>query len=131
MDPSRGHIRALHRFVEHLLTLKDVWFVTYQQMISWMKDPKPLNELNFRCENATASTCTRPHTCVLKHYLTNDNSAATEDDFSKSDTRYMPVCHSSVCPQQYQWFGNHAGKKNNFKTIMELVDESSPSDQTN
>jgi peptidoglycan/xylan/chitin deacetylase (PgdA/CDA1 family) len=128
---QKGHVRALYKFFDYLTSLKDVWFVTYQELINWMKDPRPLTELNFKCENATASTCTRPHTCVLKHYITSNNSAATEDNFSKSDTRYMPVCHSSVCPQQYQWFGNHAGRKNNFKTIMELVDDAVGPEQTN
>lgn len=117
--------------MDYLVSLKDVWFVTYEQTIAWMKDPKPLTELNFKCENSTASSCTRPHTCVVKHYLTNDNSAATEDNFNKIDTRYMPVCHSSICPQQYQWFGNHAGRKNNFKTIMQLVDDVVGPEQTN
>lgn len=121
--PFRGHVRALQKFIDHLLTLKDVWFVTFQQLVSWMKNPTPLTDLNIKCVNATGSACSRPHTCVLKHYLDKDNNAATEDNFNKADTRYMPVCHSSVCPQQYQWFGNHAGKKDNFKTIMQLVDD--------
>ncbi|CAG2165007.1 unnamed protein product, partial [Oppiella nova] len=120
---QKGHIKALNKFFDYLATLKDVWFVTYQQLVSWMRDPKRISEVNFKCENATAATCTRPHTCVVKHYLDKDNTAATEDNYNKADTRYMPVCHSSTCPQQYQWFGNHAGKKHHFKTIMQLVDD--------
>ncbi|XP_054166467.1 chitin deacetylase 1-like [Oppia nitens] len=129
---QKGHIKALNRFMDYLLTLKDVWFVTYQQLVEWMREPKRLSELNYKCENATATTCTRPHTCVVKHYLASDGyTAASEDNFSKSDTRYMPVCHSSICPQQFQWFGNHAGKKHNYKTIMQLVDDAVSTDNTN
>lgn len=96
-------------------------------MLSWVKNPRPSAETEFKCEgNNTLFSCNRPHTCVVKHYLTKENSAATEDAFSRADTRYMPVCHSSLCPAQYQWFGNTAGKKHNFKSIMQLVDEAPP-----
>ena len=97
-------------------------------MLAWVKNPRPSGETDFRCDqNNTLFSCNRPHTCVLKHYLNKDNSAASEDSsYSRADTRYMPVCHSSLCPQQYQWYGNTGGKKRNFKTIMELVDELPP-----
>lgn len=52
--------------------------------------------------------------------------AASQDAYARSDTRYMPVCHSSLCPQQYQWFGNTAGRKSGFKTIMQLVEDVAP-----
>lgn len=124
---SRRNVRALNKFLDGLSAYKDVWFTTFQQMLSWVKSPRPATETEFKCEgNNSLFSCNRPHTCVVKHYLTKENSAATEDAFSRADTRYMPVCHSSLCPQQYQWFGNTAGKKHNFKSIMQLVDESPP-----
>lgn len=94
-------------------------------MLTWIRNPRPISEIDFKCpDNSTTQfVCNRPHTCVVKHYLNKDNSAATEDSFSRADTRYMPVCHSNLCPQQYQWFGNTAGRKHNFKTIMQLVDD--------
>lgn len=121
----RRNVRALNKFLDHLLTVKDVWFVTFQQMLTWMRNPRPVSEVDFKCaDNSTTQfVCNRPHTCVVKHYLHKDNSAASEDSFARADTRYMPVCHSSLCPQQYQWFGNTAGRKHNFKTIMQLVDD--------
>ncbi|KAH9516648.1 Cda4p, variant 2 [Dermatophagoides farinae] len=121
------NVRALNRFLDHIQSLKDVWFVTFQQMLSWVRNPKPASESSFPCENnSTVYSCSRPHTCVLKHYLNKDNSAASEDNYSRTDTRYMPVCHSSLCPQQYQWYGNTAGRKRNFKTIMQLIEENPP-----
>ncbi|OTF80420.1 Chitin binding Peritrophin-A domain containing protein, partial [Euroglyphus maynei] len=124
---QKRNIRALNRFLDHIQSLKDVWFVTFQQMLSWMRNPKPASESSFPCENnSTVYSCSRPHTCVVKHYLNKDNSAASEDNFSRADTRYMPVCHSSLCPQQYQWYGNTAGRKRNFKTIMQLIEENPP-----
>ena len=123
----RRNVRALNRFLDHIQSLKDVWFVTFQQMLSWVRNPKPASESSFPCENnSTVYSCSRPHTCVLKHYLNKDNSAASEDNYSRTDTRYMPVCHSSLCPQQYQWYGNTAGRKRNFKTIMQLIEENPP-----
>lgn len=124
---QKRNVRALNKFLDHLSTFKDVWFVTFQQMLSWVKNPRPSSETEFKCsDNSTIFSCNRPHTCVVKHYLNKDNSAATDNAFARADTRYMPVCHSSLCPQQYQWFGNTGGKKHNFKTIMQLVDEVPP-----
>lgn len=122
---NKPKVRALNKFIDKVLKEhKDVYFVTYQQLIQWMKDPQPLGSLNIKCENRTGfSACNRPNTCVLKHYLDKDNNAATQEDFVRSDTRYMPVCAPTQCPQQYPWYGNHAGSGKNFKSIMQLVDD--------
>ena len=123
----RRNVRALNKFMDYMLSQKDTWFVTFQEMLKWVKNPLPIGETDFKCSsNNTVLSCNRPHTCVVKHYLAKDGvTAASSDNFSRQDTRCMPGCHSSLCPQQYQWFGNTNGKKSDFKTIMELVDESS------
>ncbi|XP_074602653.1 chitin deacetylase 7-like isoform X2 [Brevipalpus obovatus] len=121
---SKPKVRALNKFIDKLLKeYRDVYFVTYQQLIQYMKNPVPLDSLNLKCENKTAnSACNRPHTCVLKHYLDKNNEAAEQDKSIRSDTRYMPLCFTQ-CPQVYPWYGNHAGSSRNFKTIMELVED--------
>lgn len=121
---SKTKVRALNKFIEQTLKdHKDVYFVTFQQLISWMKDPQPLGTWNPKCEEPKSGACNRPHTCVLKHYLDKNGEAAQADEAVRSDTRYMPICHPTSCPSQYPWYGNHAGSTRNFKTIMALVDE--------
>lgn len=64
--------------------------------------------------------------CVLKHYLNDKNEAATSESAVRTETRYMPVCYATnSCPTQFPWFGNVHGNGKNFKTIMQLVEESS------
>lgn len=129
---SKTHIRALQRFLDYVQqNFKDVWFVTFQQMIQWVKNPQPVNQLDhFKCENKTVfPSCNRPQTCVLKHYLDKENNAATEENAVRSDTRYMQICHPIACPQQFPWFGNYAGRSKDFKTIMQLVEEAVGTEQ--
>lgn len=122
---SKTKVRALGKFIDSILkNYPDAYFVTYQQMVNWMREPVPLNQLNFKCTNATGhSVCNRPHTCVLKHYLDKNNGAATIENSVRTDTRYMALCQSTSCPAQYPWYNNHAGQVRNFKTIMQLVEE--------
>ena len=122
---SKTKVRALGKFIDSVLkNYPDAYFVTYQQMVNWMREPVPLNQLNFKCTNTTGhSVCNRPHTCVLKHYLDKNNGAATIENSVRTDTRYMALCQSTSCPAQYPWYNNHAGQVRNFKTIMQLVEE--------
>ncbi|RWS31634.1 Chitin binding Peritrophin-A domain containing protein 10-like protein [Leptotrombidium deliense] len=130
---SKTKVKALSRFIEHILkTYKDAYFVTFRQMIQWMKEPQPLSTLNFKCENRTnVSTCNRQHTCVLKHFVDKDGVASTQEASVASDVRYMGVCHPTTCPQHYPWYGNHAGAARNLKTVMQLVEEAVGPDEKN
>ncbi|KAK7092945.1 chitin deacetylase 7-like [Littorina saxatilis] len=51
------HLEALDHFIDELLMLEDVYFVTPIQVISWMKNPTPLDKINsFRpwaCETSS------------------------------------------------------------------------------
>lgn len=122
---SKTKVRALGKFIDSVLkNYPDAYFVTYQEMVNWMREPVPLNQLNLKCTNTTGhSVCNRPHTCVLKHYLDKNNGAATIENSVRTDTRYMALCQSTSCPAQYPWYNNHAGQVRNFKTIMQLVEE--------
>lgn len=85
---SKVHVRALNRFLDLLIRdYKDVWFVTFQQLVAWMKNPQPIGQLNFHCNNRTTFSCNRPHTCQLKHLLDKNNAAATEENVVRTDTR--------------------------------------------
>lgn len=128
---SKTKVKALNKFIDYILKEnKETYFITYHQLVDWMKNPQPLNSLNIKCENKTGiSTCNRPHTCVIKHHVDKENIAATEEAATRTDTRYMPVCHPTACPSQYPWYGNHAGAFRNFKTIMQLVDDALVTDE--
>src|SRR5687768_4276872 len=90
-----GRQRALVRFLDHVIkTYKDTYFVTFQQMINWVRDPRPVNQLGdvFKChEPPPFPGCNRPHTCAVKHYVNSKNIAATAETATRSDTRYMAV----------------------------------------
>lgn len=124
---SKTKTRALAKFIENLVAkYNDVYFVTYQQLVSWLRNPQPVRDYKPDClsnRNATAGVCNRPHTCVLKHYVGANQAASTPDNAVRTDTRYMPVCHPVSCPVQYPWFGNHQGSSKNFRTIMQLVED--------
>jgi len=128
---SKTKVRALSKFMDNILkSYKDVYFVTYQQMINWMRDPQPIGQVDFSCNNSTGfQACARPHTCVLKHYLDKDNNAAMVDTSTRTDTRYMQLCQQNTCPSQFPWYGNHVGATRDFKSIMALVEEASGPDQ--
>ena len=129
---SKTKVRALGKFIDSILkNYPDAHFVTYQEMVNWMREPVPLNQLNFKCANTTGhSVCNRPHTCVLKHYLDKSNNAASIENSVRTDTRYMALCQSTSCPAQYPWYNNHAGQVRNFKTIMTLVEEAVGADSS-
>jgi len=125
---AKNKVKALSKFIESILSkYNDVYFVTYQQLVGWLRNPTPLKDYKPPCESKNASAvCNRPHTCVLKHYLNEKGEAATSENAVRTETRYMPVCHQTICPPaQYPWFNNISGQSKNFKTIMQLVEESS------
>merc|ERR1712066_144162 len=49
LQPKR--LKAFLQFVDSILALPDVYFVTSQELIQWVKHPKPLNAMGnfFRC----------------------------------------------------------------------------------
>lgn len=124
---SKNKVKALSKFIENLLAkYNDVYFITYQQLVSWLRSPTALKDYKPGCEAKNSSlACNRPHTCVVKHYMNEKHEAATSETATRTETRYMPVCHPTSCPSQFPWFGNTFGNSKNFKTIMQLVEESS------
>lgn len=93
---------AFSKFIDDTLQLPDVYFVTSNQMIEWMRDPKPLSELqNFqpwKCNKRQFEpreiACSSPKTCKLYSSVL------------KSD-RYLYTCFE--CPKQYPWLRNEFG----------------------
>ncbi|XP_045537146.1 chitin deacetylase 1 [Papilio machaon] len=96
------YLAALKRFIIELLRLPDVYFVTYKEVIEWMKKPTPVLQLKkfqpWQCkdrrfhENEIA--CSKPRTCKLP-------SKVLEHD------KYMITCVD--CPKSYPWIRNEFG----------------------
>lgn len=96
------NIYAFEKFLDDLLHLPDVYFITTHQVMELMKTPRPLNELHsfepWKCLPRNFEpyevACELPNSCkltsrVLKSY------------------RYLSTCFE--CPKQYPWFRNEFG----------------------
>lgn len=84
----------------------DVWFVTVTQALTWITDPKPLNQLNnyeaWKCNTRKptipSKPCSNPNKCALPFKTADANF---------TDTRYMQTCEE--CPNIYPWLGDAEG----------------------
>ncbi|KYN02697.1 hypothetical protein ALC62_06497 [Cyphomyrmex costatus] len=97
--------RGLSKFLDWVVTLPDVYFVTATQALTWMTDPKPIKALhNFegwsckKKENLPGPPCNNPHKCAL-------DFKPSESNFTT--TRYMETCRE--CPNKYPWLGDSKG----------------------
>nr|XP_012153782.1 PREDICTED: uncharacterized protein LOC100882646 isoform X3 [Megachile rotundata]XP_012153793.1 PREDICTED: uncharacterized protein LOC100882646 isoform X3 [Megachile rotundata] len=93
---------AFNKFMDDVLRLSDVYFVTSHQVIEWMRQPTSLNAINtfkpWKCGVSQLQpfevACDLPTTCklpsrVLKSY------------------RYLHTCFE--CPKEYPWLRNEFG----------------------
>lgn len=88
--------------MDDLQKLPDVYFVTQQQVIQWMRQPIITPHLNtfepWGCKqrqwDSREVVCSIPNTCKLR-------SRVLQQD------RYLYTCHE--CPTQYPWIRNEFG----------------------
>jgi hypothetical protein len=90
---------AFFTFVDTILKKKDVYFVTNQQLLKWMKNPQTLQQLKedpsfFDCEDFKAEK--RAKKC------NEFNTQRCVTDFQGAD-RYWRTCQVETCPQKYPW----------------------------
>jgi len=89
------NMEGFQRFLDTILSLDDVWFVTSWQAIQWMRNlANPVDPLNFepfQCNTKKKKReyCVNPKVCNLWH---------------NSSVRYMRTCQE--CPANYPWTGN-------------------------
>lgn len=128
LNPNR--LRALTKFIDQVQKMyPDVWFVSFKQMIEWMRQPVSSNLASqvFKCEDpgkVKLTSCNRPQTCVVKLNTDADNYATTPEHAKKTDVRYLQICPGITCPKSFPWFGNLHGSERNLKTVLQLVQES-------
>lgn len=96
---------GLQKFLDWAVTLNDVWFVTVTQALTWMTDPKTVNQLN----NFEAWDCKTKQTQTPKPCNTSNKCALSfkEPELNITDTRYMETCFE--CPAVYPWLGDSHG----------------------
>lgn len=129
---NSNRVKALTKFIDHVSkAYPDVWFVSFRQMIDWMRAPVPASSAAqvFKCDEpgkVKATSCNRPQTCVVKLNTDTESRATTQEQSKKSEARYLQICPGVTCPKAYPWFGNLLGAERNLKTVLELVQESTP-----
>ncbi|XP_017461566.1 PREDICTED: uncharacterized protein LOC108354898 [Rhagoletis zephyria] len=99
---NNDYLQAFTRFVDDLQKLPDVYFVTNQQAIQWMRQPVLSTQLHtfepWGCKprqlDAREIVCNIPNTCKVR-------SRVLQQD------RYLYTCNE--CPTQYPWIRNEFG----------------------
>ncbi|KAK9870336.1 hypothetical protein WA026_006421 [Henosepilachna vigintioctopunctata] len=98
--------QGLHKFLDWTTSLSDVYFVTVTQALTWITDPKTLQQLNnyepWDCqkkkENTPPPPCNLANKCALNFKT---------PDLNFTDIRYLETCFE--CPNQYPWLGDSGG----------------------
>lgn len=89
--------RALIRFLNMINNMEDVFMVTAEEVVNWVRNPTPINEYRKQpCRRVTPSSC-NPHTC---------GPLATDHNEMEY---YLSIC-ISTCPNVYPWLGNPLGE---------------------
>ncbi|KAH8263249.1 hypothetical protein KR044_006466, partial [Drosophila immigrans] len=96
------YLNAFLRFLDDMQKLPDVYFVTNQQAIQWMRQPTPSNQLHqfqpWACQpkqlEPHEQVCQMPNVCKVR-------SRVLQED------RYFYTCME--CPAQYPWIRNEFG----------------------
>lgn len=84
----------------------DVYYVTVNQALAWMSDPKPLKQVNnielWDCTRNLFRSASKPCEISIKCALSHKPM-----DSNITDTRYMETCRD--CPNKYPWLGDAEG----------------------
>ncbi|XP_014609086.1 PREDICTED: uncharacterized protein LOC106789421 [Polistes canadensis] len=97
------YYHAFNKFLEDVLRLPDVYFVTSHQVIKWMRSPTPLDQLHkfesWQCNERQFEkfeiACDVPTTCSLP---------------SKILKSYRDLYTCFECPKEYPWLRNEFGQ---------------------
>ncbi|KAL1285197.1 Chitin deacetylase [Trichinella pseudospiralis] len=94
--PGDGGYKALERFLAKLSTRPDVWVITMDKLIAWMRMPTPLSQIKqfapWQCDDSTrqqARPCQAPRVCSFE---------TAEPDIGN---RWISTC--AACPLEYPW----------------------------
>ncbi len=91
---TQHHKKGFIKFLDEIIEKDDVYFITNWQMIQWMRNPTPLqNILEFE-----------PWKCSKKKDFIPCNHPTVCNVNSKNGARSLRTCQS--CPSTYPWVGN-------------------------
>ncbi|XP_066945313.1 chitin deacetylase 8-like [Macrobrachium rosenbergii] len=101
INNSTAHTRGYKRFLEYAASLEEVWIVSHNKVVEYMKDPVPYMDVGnldaFKCPSIDPdSNCPDPLRCDYK-------------DTQGFDSISMTIC-TRPCPDHYPWLGNVDGK---------------------
>lgn len=98
---TNHHRRGFMKFIDTILSHKNVYLLTNWQLIEWIRNPTPLSTIKsfqpWSCDNLTSERpgpCHHPNVCNVRY---------------QSGTRFMKTCQP--CPDRYPWVG---GTSNNL-----------------
>ncbi|CAG2166723.1 unnamed protein product, partial [Oppiella nova] len=102
---TRHHLSGFLKFIDEVLKLNDVYFVTNWQLIQWMREPTPLSRLHkftpWKCgpkdKEARPQACHHPTVCNVSF---------------KKGSRFFKTCQP--CPEEYPWLGGTGLKRKNI-----------------
>ncbi|KRX88519.1 Prion-like-(Q/N-rich) domain-bearing protein 25, partial [Trichinella pseudospiralis] len=108
--PGDGGYKALERFLAKLSTRPDVWVITMDKLIAWMRMPTPLSQIKqfapWQCDDSTrqqARPCQAPRVCSFE---------TAEPDIGN---RWISTC--AACPLEYPWTKRGDHHSMNFSTL--------------
>ncbi|XP_014681035.1 PREDICTED: uncharacterized protein LOC106820939 [Priapulus caudatus] len=101
------NMEALQQFLDEIQENPDVYFVTYSQLIEYMKNPVKLSDVGrsdaFKCDFADRTPlCAHPNLCGYFNI-----SYAPNDEEHQGD-RFFQTCVE--CPAVYPWVDNPLGE---------------------
>ena len=104
------------QFVDWLLNQEDVYLVTMQQVIEWMRNPSNVTEFDTKMCNLIGEGVRRPigrklaSRCAASRIAKNGRLCEYRNlQQLHGQTRYMTICSTKRCPPRYPWVGNPLG----------------------
>ncbi|XP_014674161.1 PREDICTED: uncharacterized protein LOC106814358 [Priapulus caudatus] len=98
-------MKALEQFLDEILSMGDVWVVTADSVIDWMRTPTPVGKLANFAPFACARS--RPDRCPSDGQTTCPYVVGL-------DTYYVKMC-KGPCPSEYPWVGSPSGEKCSYR----------------
>ncbi len=104
--PGQGGLAAFEQFLHELQQKRDVWIVTMEQMLDWIRSPTPvsqmMNFLPFKCRKQGQSS--RP---ARRPPCSNGQACQYKTPDLPSGEHMFRTC--GECPKYYPWVNNPLG----------------------
>ncbi|KAF0303227.1 Basement membrane-specific heparan sulfate proteoglycan core protein [Amphibalanus amphitrite] len=98
---KKSNLKAFSRFLDAIGQMQDVWVLNNREVIQWMKNPKPLGQINqmeeWKCGKQIPledKACNIPNTCHVRSRVLRTD-------------RYLYTCFE--CPIHYPWLRDEFG----------------------